>query len=107
MDANTDVIVRRDKKYLVRCKLYLDQQEKVFDFTPVIEFIQYNGTELITKIFRQIHHNYACLNIEEMTEALNSKKITLGSYSESIPAELYFLKEISDCVEAIQEVQIP
>jgi hypothetical protein len=101
---NEEIIIRQDRKYLIKFKLYTTPEEKIYDITPLIEFVQFNGVELIAKIFRQVHHNYAVLNLEEQIQALNSKKLTLGTYSESIPAELYFIKEFADIVEAIKEV---
>lgn len=100
-----EAIERQEQKYMIKLKMFVDTQEQVFDFTPLIELVQFNGIELIVKIMRQVHHNYALLNIEEMTNALNSHKTTLGSYSESIPAELYFLKEFADRIEDIKPLK--
>ena len=92
-------------KYLIQIKMYLDQKEKVFDFTEIIQFIQFNGIETLCKNIRQIHHDFAVMNIREMTSQLNRHTPTINDYSEDIPNELDLLKTIADCIENIKEVQ--
>jgi NurA-like 5'-3' nuclease len=52
---------------------------------------------------REIHHNYASLNIQELTRDLK-KEYNIADYSELVPLELYFLKERADRLDAIKEV---
>ena len=94
------------RNYLIQLKMYRDNQEKVFDFTDIIQLIQFESSVLLVKLLRQIHHNYSVLNINEMTKALNDYKPTVSKYSEGIPNELYILKTLADCIEAVKEVSI-
>ncbi len=104
--ANTIIKSESGKrKYLINLKMYRNNYEGLYDFTGIIQFIQFEGPELLIKLLRQIHHNYSVMNINEMTTALNKHEFTLGSYSESIPNELYILKTLADKIEAIQEIQ--
>lgn len=93
-----------NRKYNIKLKMYLDREEKVFDFTDIVQLIQYNSPELLVKILRQVHHNYSIMNINEMTAALNRKELSLATYSEDIPNELHYLKALADSIEAIKEI---
>jgi hypothetical protein len=93
-------------KYLIQLKMYRDKQEKVFNFTDIVQLIQFESPALLVKLLRQIHHNYSVLNIDEMTKALNNYKPTVSKYSEGIPNELYILKTLADCIEEVKEVPV-
>ena len=91
------------RKYQIELKMFRDSEEKVFDFTDIIQLIQFESPALLVKLLRQVHHNYSVLNIQEQVKALNERKVFCGSYSESIPNELYILKTLADCIEAVKE----
>jgi hypothetical protein len=92
------------RKYHILMNLHTNPKELVYDFTDIIQLIQFESPELLVKILRQIHHNYSILNINEMTNALNNKELNCGSYSESIPNELFILKVLADSLETIKEI---
>lgn len=94
------------RKYFIELKMYRDSEEKVFDFTNIIQLIQFNSPALLVKILREVHHNYSCLNISEMTAALNKQQLSIADYSESIPNELYILKTLADAIEQVKEVSV-
>ena len=93
------------RKYLIKLKMYMDSEEKVIDFTDIVQLIQFESPALLVRMLRQIHHNYSCMNIDEMAKALNNFKPTVSRYSESIPNELYIIKTLADSIEAVREVQ--
>jgi hypothetical protein len=95
---------RENKKYLIELQMYSNLREQVYDFTDIIQIIQFESPELLVKLLRQIHHNYSILNINEMTMALNKKELSCCTYSESVPNELHILKTLIDCIEGIKEV---
>ncbi len=95
------------RKYLINMRLYTNPNELIYDLTDIIQLIQFESPELLVKILRQIHHNYSVMNISEMTTALNKHEFTLGSYSESIPNELYILKVLADSIATIKEMPNP
>lgn len=88
--------------YLIKIKMYTDRETRVWDFTPVIQLIQFESPELLVRILRTVHHQYSCLNLAEMATALNKHKPSINDYSEKIPNELYILKELADCIENIK-----
>lgn len=90
--------------YHITLKMYTDHDMKVWDFSPILKTIQFEGIALLVKILRTIHHQYAILNIQEQVTALNRHTPTINNYSEKIPGELYILKVLADAVEAIHEV---
>lgn len=92
------------RKYLICLKMFTNPNELVYDFTDIIQLIQFESPEFLVKILRQVHHNYSIMNINEMVTALNKKELSCGSYSESIPNELHILKALADCITAIKEM---
>ena len=94
------------RKYLVSLRMYTNPNEQVYDFTDIIQLIQFESPELLVKILREIHNNYASLNISEMTAALNKHEQSINNYSESIPNELYILKTLADAIEAVKEIPL-
>jgi hypothetical protein len=92
------------RNYFIQLKMYLHKQEKVFDFTEIVQLIQFNSPVLLVKILREVHHNYSVMNINEMTAALNKHEPSIADYSESIPNELYILKFLADSIEAVREM---
>jgi hypothetical protein len=90
-------------EYHIKMKMFTDKEEQVWNFTDLIQLIQFESPALLVKLLRQIHHNYSVLNIQEQVKALNERKVFCGSYSESIPNELYILKTLADCIEAVKE----
>jgi hypothetical protein len=92
------------RKHLISLRMYTNPKEQVYDFTDIIQLIQFNSAELLVKTLREVHHNYSVMNINEMASALNKHEFTLGSYSDSISNELYILKSLADAIEAIREM---
>jgi len=39
-----------------------------------------------------------------MATALNRKEVSISDYSERIPNELFILKALADCIEAVNEI---
>lgn len=97
---------RENKKYLIELQMYTNPRELVYDFTNIVQLIQFESPELLVKILRQVHHNYSIMNINEMTAALNKKELSYCTYPESISNELYILKVLADSINAIKEVNI-
>jgi hypothetical protein len=92
------------RKYNIRLRMYMNPNEAVYDFTEIIQMIQFNSPELLVKILREVHHNYSVMNINEMTAALSKHEPSFLDYSESIPNELYILKALADAIEAVREI---
>lgn len=88
--------------YHITLKMYTDHDMKVWDFSPILKTIQFEGPALLVKILRTIHHQYAILNIQEQVTALNRHTLSINDYSEQIPNELYILKTLADNIEAIR-----
>jgi hypothetical protein len=85
-----------NRNYNIRLKMFTNREERVYNFTDIIQLIQFNNPALLVKILREVHHNYSCLNIAEMTAALNRHEPSIADYSESIPNELHYLKALAD-----------
>lgn len=83
----------------------LTAPEQTWDVTPVIDVIRYNGKELLVKMLRDIHHDLASINIAEMTRYLNSPHNRVSTFSEAVPNQLYFLKELADAVDNIKPLK--
>ncbi len=91
-------------EYHSKMKMFTDKEEQVWNFTDIIQLIQFESPTLIVKLLRQVHHIYSVLNIEEQVKALNERKVFCGRFSESIPNELYILKTLADSIEAVKEI---
>jgi hypothetical protein len=91
-------------KHLISLRMYMNPKEQVYDFTDIIQLIQFESSELLVKALREVHHNYSVMNINEMTAALNKHEQSINNYSESIPNELYVLKSLADAIEAVKEM---
>lgn len=50
-----------------------DTTEKVWDFSELILLVQSDGVTNLVRTIKRVHHNYAILNIQEMTAALFSE----------------------------------
>ena len=92
------------RKYLINLRMYMNPKEQVYDFTDIIQLIQFESPALLVKILREVHHNYSVMNINEMTAALNKHEQSINNYSESLPNELYILKTLADAIEAVREI---
>lgn len=92
------------RKYYIYLTMYTNPRSALYDFTDIIQLIQFESPSLLVKILRYVHHNYSVMNLSEMASALNRHEVTLCSYSEDIPNELYILKSLADCIEAVKEI---
>ena len=93
------------REYHIKMKMFTNREEGVYNFTDIIQLIQFNSPALLVKILREVHHNYSILNINEMTAALNRHQPSIADYSESIPNELHYLKALADSIETVREIQ--
>ena len=91
-------------RHTINLRMYLDPEVKTWDFTKLIQMVQFESPQLLVKILRQVHHEFAILNIQEQVTALNRHTLSINDYSEQIPNELYILKTLADNIEAITEV---
>ena len=103
--TETVTITKQNQRYIITLVMHKDHTEKTFDITRLIDLIKGEGPELLVKLLRQVHHNYSVMNITEMSTQLNKHLPTLNNYSESIPNELYIIKELADSIENIREWQ--
>ena len=92
------------REYHINMKMFTNREEKDYYFTDIIQLIQFNSPELLVKILREVHHFYSCMNLSEMATALNRKEVSISDYSERIPNELFILKALADCIEAVNEI---
>jgi len=92
--------------YLIKLCMYMDKDQKIFDFSQVIKLIQYESPAVLTKLLRQIHHDLAVLNIQEQTAALNRHTPSINDYSTDTPNLLYILKAMAEAIESVKSIVI-
>lgn len=97
--------LRSSVNYHVRLKMYTDHEVKTWDFSELLKTVQFESPQLLVKILRTIHHQYAILNIQEQVTALNRHTLSINDYSEQIPNELYILRTMADNIEAIHPIE--
>lgn len=85
-------------------KMKSDNEEMIYDLSGLIQLIQLEGPADLSKLLRDLHHDYAVSTIEEMTKHLNNKRFTFFDYSEEIPIQLMILKKLADCIDSIKPV---
>lgn len=78
--------------YHMKVAIHPDTTEKVWDFSELILLVQSDGVTNLVRTMRRIHHNYAVLNIQEMTTTLNSHNDTGSKWDAEIVEDLYILK---------------
>lgn len=101
---NPAILMNSSTKFVASFKMYTDLLESAYDFTPLVNVVRFNGIDYLAKTLRTIHNNYAIMNTREMITDLNSKKLSCSLYSESIPDELRFLKELADTFGEIKPI---
>jgi hypothetical protein len=97
-------ILNHQRKFLASFKMSIDNQELIWDVTPVIDIIRFEGKDLLVKMLRSIHHDYSVMNVQEMATALNRHEQSISIYSEEVPNQLYIIKALADSIEGINPV---
>jgi hypothetical protein len=98
------VLLNHQRKYIASFKMSTDNQELVYDVTPVIDMIRFEGKELLVKMLRSIHHDYSVMNVQEMTSALNRHEQSISTYSEDVPNQHYIIKALAHSIEGINPI---
>ena len=105
LEETDQYINRPARKFLANFKMSIDNQELTWDVTPVIDIIRFESRDLLVKMLRSVHHDYSVMNIQEMTEALNKHELSIATYSEDVPNQLYIIKALADAIEKINPVK--
>lgn len=50
-----------NRNYNIRLKMFTNREEKVYNFTDIIQLIQFNSPALLVKILREVHNNYSII----------------------------------------------
>ena len=97
-------LINQNRKYIASFKMNISPQELTWDVTPIIDLIRFEGKDLLVKMLRSIHHDFATTNIEELTTALNKHEVSYWDYSTAVPNQLYILKALADAIGEIKPI---